>query len=150
MAWYLTDQAHGQIYLYIMRDTKIIIFWNLKHRNNLLCTNQASVLVAWIALVFLIKDGPVSELYPKTDYFPEVFIGSLQCLQENTGSLTKISERSPYSTISLSACLSIYIWLYSPCEPWPLFQLLNLFTVGWTPWTGNQPVARPLPNTNIE
>jgi hypothetical protein len=36
--------------------------------------------------------------------------------------------------------------------PWPLFQFHNLFyTVGRTPWTNNQPVARPLPtqdNTN--
>jgi hypothetical protein len=28
---------------------------------------------------------------------------------------------------------------------WPLLQFLNLFTVGRTPWTGDQPVARPLP-----
>jgi hypothetical protein len=40
--------------------------------------------------------------------------------------------------------LSIYLWLYGPCGPWPLFQLLNLYTVGRTPWTGDQPVARPL------
>jgi hypothetical protein len=32
-----------------------------------------------------------------------------------------------------------------PCGPWPLFQFLNLYTVGRTPWTGDQPVARPLP-----
>jgi hypothetical protein len=31
------------------------------------------------------------------------------------------------------------------CAPWPLFQFLNLYTVGRTPWTGDQPVARPLP-----
>jgi hypothetical protein len=29
--------------------------------------------------------------------------------------------------------------------PWPLFQFLNLYTVGRTPWTGDEPVARPLP-----
>jgi hypothetical protein len=32
--------------------------------------------------------------------------------------------------------ISIYLWLYSPCGPWPLFQFLNLHTVGRTPWTG--------------
>jgi hypothetical protein len=37
---------------------------------------------------------------------------------------------------------SIYLWLYSPCGPWPIFQSLNLYS---TPWTGDQPVARPLP-----
>jgi hypothetical protein len=29
--------------------------------------------------------------------------------------------------------------------PLPLFQFLNPYTVGRTPWTGDQPVARPLP-----
>jgi hypothetical protein len=29
--------------------------------------------------------------------------------------------------------------------PWPLFQFLNLYTVGRTLWTGDQPFARPLP-----
>jgi hypothetical protein len=28
---------------------------------------------------------------------------------------------------------------------WPLFQFLDLYTVGRTPWTVDQPVARPLP-----
>jgi hypothetical protein len=30
-------------------------------------------------------------------------------------------------------------------EPWPLFSFLILYTVGGTPWTGDQPVARLLP-----
>jgi hypothetical protein len=29
--------------------------------------------------------------------------------------------------------------------PWQLFQFLDFYTVGWTQWTGNQPVARSLP-----
>jgi hypothetical protein len=37
------------------------------------------------------------------------------------------------------------LWLCSPCEPWPLFQFLNLYTVCRNPWTGDQPVARSLP-----
>jgi hypothetical protein len=41
--------------------------------------------------------------------------------------------------------VSIYLWLYNLCEPWPLSQFLNLYTVGRTPGTGDQPVARPLP-----
>jgi hypothetical protein len=28
--------------------------------------------------------------------------------------------------------------------PWPRFQLLEFYTVSRTPWTGDQPVARPL------
>jgi hypothetical protein len=31
---------------------------------------------------------------------------------------------------------------FGPC---PLFQFLNLYIVGRTTWTGNQPVAKPLP-----
>jgi hypothetical protein len=49
------------------------------------------------------------------------------------------------SIIYLSIYLSVYLWLYSPSGPWPLLQFLNLYPVGRTPWTGEQPVARPLP-----
>jgi hypothetical protein len=38
--------------------------------------------------------------------------------------------------------LSIYLWLYNPRG---LFQFLNLYTVGRTPWMGDQPVTRQLP-----
>jgi hypothetical protein len=43
--------------------------------------------------------------------------------------------------------LSIYLSLRfcSPYGPWPPSYFLNLYTVGRTPWTGDQPVARPLP-----
>jgi hypothetical protein len=41
--------------------------------------------------------------------------------------------------------MSVCLWLYSSCGPWTLFQFLNLYTVGRTPWTGDQSVARPLP-----
>jgi hypothetical protein len=34
--------------------------------------------------------------------------------------------------------------------PWPLFQFLNLYTVGRTPWTRDQYVARPLLHTQNE
>jgi hypothetical protein len=48
---------------------------------------------------------------------------------------------------------SVHIWysylsmaLQPFVEPWPLFQFdLFFYTVGRTPWTGEQPVARPLP-----
>jgi hypothetical protein len=42
--------------------------------------------------------------------------------------------------------LSIYLWLYSPLLGLGrFFSFLILYTVGRTPWTGDQPVARPLP-----
>jgi hypothetical protein len=52
---------------------------------------------------------------------------------------------SIYLSDCLSVCLSIYLWLYSPCGTWPLLQFLSLYIVGRTPWTGDRPVARPLP-----
>jgi hypothetical protein len=49
--------------------------------------------------------------------------------------------------LRVSALLtSINLWLYSPfVGPWPLFSFLIFYTVGRTPWTGDQPVARSLP-----
>jgi hypothetical protein len=41
--------------------------------------------------------------------------------------------------------LLLLLWLYSRCGPWPFIQLPNLYTVGRTLWTSDQPVARPLP-----
>jgi hypothetical protein len=32
-----------------------------------------------------------------------------------------------------------------PFGPWPFFQFLNLYTVGRTLWTGDQPATKPLP-----
>jgi hypothetical protein len=54
-----------------------------------------------------------------------------------------------FLSIYLSLYLSIYLSIYgSPVlfvGPWLLFQFLNLYTIGRTPWTGDQPVTRPLP-----
>jgi hypothetical protein len=48
--------------------------------------------------------------------------------------------------LSLSLSLSMTL---QPFGPWPLFSFLNLCTVGRIPWTGDQPVARPLPTHRI-
>jgi hypothetical protein len=52
-----------------------------------------------------------------------------------------------YLSVHLSICLSAYlsVYLYSPRELWPLFQVFLLYTVGRTPWTEDQLVTRPLP-----
>jgi hypothetical protein len=34
-----------------------------------------------------------------------------------------------------------YLWLYSPCGSWCLFQFLNLYVLGRTLWAGDQPAA---------
>jgi hypothetical protein len=39
-------------------------------------------------------------------------------------------------------CLSMTLQPF--VGPRPLFSFLILYTVSWTPWTGDQPVARPL------
>jgi fatty acid desaturase len=42
--------------------------------------------------------------------------------------------------------LLLLFWLYSPLLGLGrFFSFLILYTVGMTPWTGDQPVARPLP-----
>jgi hypothetical protein len=57
-----------------------------------------------------------------------------------------------YLSICLSVCLSVYLFVYlcicgSTALCWALaaFQFLNLYILGRTPWTGDQPVARPVP-----
>jgi hypothetical protein len=37
------------------------------------------------------------------------------------------------------------LWLYSPLDFGRFFGVLILYTVSRTPWTGDQPVSRPLP-----
>jgi hypothetical protein len=44
-----------------------------------------------------------------------------------------------YRSIDLSMTLQTFV------GPWPLFSFLIFYTVGRTPWTGDQPVARLLP-----
>jgi hypothetical protein len=51
---------------------------------------------------------------------------------------------------STFTCRDISLWLYSPNGSWPLFHFLNLYAVSRTPWTGDQPVARPLPTHTEE
>jgi hypothetical protein len=48
---------------------------------------------------------------------------------------------------------SLSLWLDKLCRPWPPFHILIPYTVSRTPWTWDQPVARPLTlheNTNLE
>jgi hypothetical protein len=45
-------------------------------------------------------------------------------------------------------CPLLFLWLYSPCGPWPPFQFLNLYTMGRSPWMRDQPLSRPLPTQN--
>jgi hypothetical protein len=50
----------------------------------------------------------------------------------------------------LNSQISIYLWLYSPLLDLGLFfSFLIVYTVGRTPWTSDQHVARPLPTHRI-
>jgi hypothetical protein len=50
-----------------------------------------------------------------------------------------------FSQFEVNAEIYLSMALQTFVGPWPLFQFLNLYTVGRTTWTGDQPVARPLP-----
>jgi hypothetical protein len=45
---------------------------------------------------------------------------------------------------TLSLSLSLSLWLYNPLDL-GRFSSFLIYRVGGTPWTGDQPVARPLP-----
>jgi hypothetical protein len=52
-------------------------------------------------------------------------------------------RRSSQGSLQITICLSMALQLF--VGTWPLFSFLFLYTVGGTPWTGDQPVARLLP-----
>jgi hypothetical protein len=69
------------------------------------------------------------------------YLRYIQYIPEPIGSLLYSYEHA--------TCLCL--WLYSPCGPWPIIQFLNPYTVGRTPWTGDQPLATYTQNnTNTE
>jgi hypothetical protein len=50
--------------------------------------------------------------------------------------------------LALYPSLPLSLWLYSPLHFGCLLSLLILYTVGRTPWTGDQPVAKSIPRQN--
>jgi hypothetical protein len=57
-----------------------------------------------------------------------------------------LSPHSVRRSIHPSIHRSVYLWLYSPLlRLGCFFSFLILYAVGRTPWTGDQPVARPIP-----
>jgi hypothetical protein len=90
--------------------------------------------------------------FPSWIHYSVFIITSLTCLPHSSRTLSNricVLALNSYlkSAINNSQwnISYIYLWLYSLCGPWPLFQFLNPYTVGTTPWTEDQPVARPLP-----
>jgi hypothetical protein len=59
-------------------------------------------------------------------------------------------ESLMFCATNKSVCLSVCLWLCSPfLKPGRFFGFLIPYTVGRTPCTGDQPVARPLPAHRI-
>jgi hypothetical protein len=52
-------------------------------------------------------------------------------------------------SVGLSVCRSLWLMAVQPLWRWPPFNFLNIYTVGRTPWTGDQPIARPLPTHRL-
>jgi hypothetical protein len=89
------------------------------------------------------RDNPVTDLVvtKHCKSSQSIFINALTIYEwlEIANIYAVLWHESAYSgTLSLSIALQ-------PFRPWPFFQFLNRITVARTPWTGDQPVARPLP-----
>jgi hypothetical protein len=56
------------------------------------------------------------------------------------------TERSVNDSCYVGLSIYLSIALQSFVGPWPLFQFLNLYTFGKTPWTGDQPITRLVPS----
>jgi hypothetical protein len=66
----------------------------------------------------------------------------LNSLMELYINLHKLFKTDPYINSFIHSLMALQPFV----GPWPLLQFHNLFyTGGRTPWTGDQPVARPLP-----
>jgi hypothetical protein len=62
--------------------------------------------------------------------------------------LSLYEQQFDNAQLILSLCDSLFIhqWLYNPLlGPGPFFSFIILHIVGRTLWTGDQPIARPLP-----
>jgi hypothetical protein len=83
-----------------------------------------------------LRDYTASHSWRQYSLF-QIFLGDLQ-LRSPSKMATK--------TKKFSQLTSIYLWLYSPLlDLCRFFSFLIFYTVGRTPWTGVQPVARSLP-----
>jgi hypothetical protein len=63
-----------------------------------------------------------------------------------SASSTAVADVSHLLVTFILLLLLLLLWLYSPLLGLDrFFSFLVLYTVDRTPWTGDQPVARPLP-----
>jgi hypothetical protein len=81
---------------------------------------------------------------PYWKVWKDVRCSPLVCMYSYASSLIRNIDLSTY----LSVCLSIYLWLNSPLLRFGrFFSLWIFYTVGRSPWTGDQPIAMLLLHT---
>jgi hypothetical protein len=90
--------------------------------------------------------GNLRYIYPPTYLPTNLAICLAVCLSAYL-SIDPSIHPSIHTSIHPPTYLPTYLptVLQSSVGPWPLFSFLILYTVGRTPWMGNQPVIRPLP-----
>jgi hypothetical protein len=64
---------------------------------------------------------------------------------DKKGILRTVSNTCIYCSSDKVGTVYLSVVLEHFVGPWPLFQLLDLYTVVRAHWMGDQPVARPLP-----
>jgi hypothetical protein len=62
----------------------------------------------------------------------------------------ELSQHVPTSNKLLRSLTPLSLCGSKPFRSWPFISLLILHTVSRTPWTGNKPVARPLPTRRTQ
>jgi hypothetical protein len=90
--------------------------------------------------------------------FADVLPNCCYCYNNNTNTNNNNNNNNNNNAIKFFLYLLLYLFIYLSIYLstvlqllWTLaiFQFLNLYTIGRTPWAGDQPVARPLPTHGI-
>jgi hypothetical protein len=127
-----------------IKFTKVIYFFS---RESILCVSDKWQNINRISNIVKINYHPLTSShiyikYTKRPMYPYPLYLTIPTYPSNSFTPSLIT---PARCIPRCTVLPPALWLYSPCWPWPLFQFPNLCTVGRTPWTSDQAVARPLP-----
>jgi hypothetical protein len=120
--------------------------------------------VTGIALPLIVQrslDRTMREgVYSSLGRFPDVFFAMLttslalmfvysrwKCTFGKLMNCTDTALRTTINNVTklINSNVFIHSFIHSSVALQPLFQFLELYAVGSTPWTGDQPVARPLP-----
>jgi hypothetical protein len=139
------------MYDYLIRDHFFLNNELFGHTAGTGYTIQCSITIQanhYINLMIALCDQNMSNLHESMAYvvIRPIICEALLPVCLSTHSPTDPPTHQPTLPPSLPPThSSTYLPTYSPCGPCPLFQFLNLYTVGGTPWMGDQPVARPLP-----